>query len=379
MPPTSYGYDARGRRAPLPIRQQLDRVRANVEPGSERTAACQHRADILWELDGYSAYAGGKPDTSGTGGTPQVWAQADYSAPASPPANGSLPFNGYTQGPGYYGVTFLLWPPDPRTTTALATSGSGSTTLQAYLIALGINPNKVGAQTQSDVTTLNAIWSTWQAAGSSGLTKLKSWLNGGTAAATGAAYAASINYLTTNTSVPTTNWSGKWNGTTLSANLPLTYYAVCRLFNRAYPGGAAWTSTSFSADWRMRFFGTTTDNTVIFNSSGSINPPGNSGMWPSASNSAASTLLTYNAILNWLSTIPASANPFPAMMRSGRIKYYGSMPNGTTTAITGTWPSYGGTDQRFWVEVIDHMLGFRQTSSAILHGPTPATNPPPTK
>ena len=58
------------------------------------------------------------------------------------------------------------------------------------------------------------------------------------------------------------------------------------------------------------------------------------------------------------------AQSFPGDAASGRIKYYGSMPNGTTTTITGTWPSFGSTDQRFWVEVIDHMLGFIQTASA---------------
>ena len=96
-------------------------------------SASNTAANILWELDGYSAYAGGKPDTSGTGSVPQVWLQADYSAPSSPPVNGSLPFNGYTQGPGYYGKTFFLWPPDPRTASPL----SGGT-LTGYLNALGI-------------------------------------------------------------------------------------------------------------------------------------------------------------------------------------------------------------------------------------------------
>ena len=63
-------------------------------------------ANILWSLDGYSAYSAGKPDTSGTGSTPKVWTQVDYS---------NQPFNGYTQGPGYYGKTFFIWPPDRAT------------------------------------------------------------------------------------------------------------------------------------------------------------------------------------------------------------------------------------------------------------------------
>ena len=48
-------------------------------------------------------------------------------------------------------------------------------------------------------------------------------------------------------------------------------------------------------------------------------------------------------------------------MRAGRITYYASIP----TQITGSWPSYGSTDQRFWVEFIDYVLGFRQTSSGV--------------
>lgn len=43
------------------------------------------------------------------------------------------------------------------------------------------------------------------------------------------------------------------------------------------------------------------------------------------------------------------------------MKYYGAIP----TQITGNWPDYGGTDQRFWVEFIDYVLGFRQTSDGV--------------
>ena len=67
---------------------------------------------------------------------------------------------------------------------------------------------------------------------------------------------------------------------------------------------------------------------------------------------------TYNEILSWITQSP---NPFPTQLRAGRVKYYGSIP----TSITGTWPNYGSTDQRFWVEFIDHVLGFRQTSAGV--------------
>ncbi len=87
--------------------------------------------------------------------------------------------------------------------------------------------------------------------------------------------------------------------------------------------------------------------------SGSLNPPGSSGM--------CSATQTYNAILTWLTQ---TNDPFPQQLRAGRVKYYGAIP----TAITGSWPSYGGTDQRFWVEFIDYMLGYRQTSAGVYYG-----------
>jgi hypothetical protein len=134
-----------------------------------------------------------------------------------------------------------------------------------------------------------------------------------------------------------------WNGTALTnANMPKTYYAVCRLFNEAYPAGSS--NGAFHADWRQRFFGTN-NNTVLFNSSGKLNLPG-------------TYTINYNAILNWITQSP---NPFPQQMRAGRVKYYGSIP----TQITGSWPNYGSTDQRFWVEFIDYVLGFRQTSAGV--------------
>jgi Flp pilus assembly protein TadG len=282
--------------------------------------------NIMWELDGYSAYKAGQPDTSGTGGTPKVWTQADYSAPSSDP-NSSIPFNGYTQGPGYYGKTFFLWPPDPRNTNAL------SSNLTNYLQALGITDN-------GDLTTLSNNWATWQSQGSTGLSNLQSWLKGGTP---GGVAAPSADYSPTGLTVNVSTW----NGTTIAAaNQPKIYYAVCRLFNWAYPAGGSGTSSQFHADWRLRFFGTN-DNSVLFNSSGSLNVPGSS-----------TYTINYNAILTWLAQ---SNNPFPQQLRAGRIKYYGAIP----TAITGSWPSYGGTDQRFWVEVIDHILGFRQTADGV--------------
>src|SRR5262249_33095609 len=109
--------------------------------------------NALWELDGYSAYSAGKLDTSGTGGVPKVWTQEDYS---------TCPFNGYTQGPGYYGETFFIWPPDPRSGTITAT-----TTLKSFLNLLGVTDT-------TDQATIANNGGSWT------LTQLKNWLTGTT-------------------------------------------------------------------------------------------------------------------------------------------------------------------------------------------------------
>jgi hypothetical protein len=291
-------------------------------------------ANAMWELDGYSAYVAGKPDTSGTGSVPKVWTQVDYSA-------SGCQFNGYTQGPGYYGKTFFLWPPDPRTINVKTGNN-----LAKALALLGVNA--------ADQTTLSNMWSTWQGQGvgpgSTGLSNLQNWLQGTALGGASSLPTFNGNYTPTSTTAFVPGITS-WNGTTLTnANMPLTYYAVCRFFNQAYPAGSSWSGStltsgnSFSADWRVRFFGTN-DNTKLF-SSGSLALPGSS-----------TYTINYSAILAW---ITASQDPFPTQMRAGRIKYYGSIP----TSITGSWPSYGSTDQRFWKEVIDYTLGFYQLDNS---------------
>lgn len=258
----------------------------------------------LWELDGYSAYSGGVLDTSGSGGVPTVWTQTDYS-------NSTCQFKGYTQGPGYYGKTFFLWPPDPRSGAI-----TNTTTLTNYLSLIGLTNT-------TDQTYLASKWNTWLGQGVTGLTSLQSWLTGSTTS--GGPYKA------TGPFVPG------------SSNKAPIYHAVCRLFNRAYPAGSS--NGAFVADWRMRFFHTN-DNTTLFNPSGVLNLPG-----------GATYSIDYNAILTWIAQSPT---PFPQQLRAGRVKYYGSIP----TQITGSWPNYGSPDQRFWKETIDYALGFWQSGSS---------------
>ena len=289
LPPSSYATTPGGD-VPLKILSSSSyaQTTSDITGGSS--------LNILWELDGYALYKSGAYDTS-WGGYPAVWNDADYST------NG-LNFKGTTQGPGYYGESFFMWPPDPR-------NGAVSTqsTVNSWLVALGM--------TAGDATTLSGLWSTYQGQGmTTGTQSLNTWL---TSKGYNSAY------------VPGTSSKAKVSN------------AVLRLFNRAYPNGVS--NGAYSADWRVRFFGTN-DNTKLFNTSnGQLNLP-----------SSSTYTINYTAILNWISKAPC---PFPTQMRSGRIKYYGSIP----ASITGTWPNYGSTDQRFWANFIDYTLGFWQTSA----------------
>jgi Flp pilus assembly protein TadG len=267
-----------------------------------------------WELDGYSNYTNGS--LSNAASSPQ---QSSYT---------SAPFYGYTQGPGYYGKTFFIWPPDPR--QPLPYSGNTLT---------GTNNTNQFKQFYTDFGysatdfSTNAIWQTLLGIYSSSSTTPGDhnwpWPNDG-----GSSLGS---YLTTNVYFP----GGSRKLTTADPQ----YQKIMRLYNWNYVVDSLGTTP---CDWRVRFFGTN-NNTVLFDTNNS---------WDLKLPQSGPYTINYNEILRWVAESPS---PFPTQLRAGCIKYYGSIP----TAITGTWPSYGSTDQRFWVEFIDHVLGFRQTSSLV--------------
>lgn len=83
----------------------------------------QTTRDWRFELDGYSAYSGGSANSTTS-------AASDYS---------SVPFNAYTQGPGYWGKFFMNWPPDPRVplTTTYFTSTQIQNIVNKFLTDFG--------------------------------------------------------------------------------------------------------------------------------------------------------------------------------------------------------------------------------------------------
>lgn len=256
--------------------------------------------NAAWELDGYSNYTNGSLSNAADG-------QTNYN---------SAKFYGSTQGPNYYGETFFIWPPDPRTPL---TTSSDSTTIKQFLTDFGY--------TSSDFSTsktgqpLSGIYNSTTTSGS----RTWPWPNdGGTSLSS---------YLLSKVYVP--------GGSRLLKTTDSQYQQIMRLYNWNYVIDNQGTTP---CDWRMRFFGTN-DNSKLFNWSGSLNTPGSTRY-----------TINYSEILRWIKQDPC---PFPSQLRAGRIQYYSAIPD----SITGSWPNYGGTDQRFWVEFIDYVLGFRQTSS----------------
>jgi hypothetical protein len=172
------------------------------------------------------------------------------------------------------------------------------------------------------------------------------------------------NYLTSKVYIPVSA-AGSPATARLLQTTDAAYQRIMRLYNWNYvvdnynPAGSGINYPGTTpCDWRVRFFGTN-NNSLLFNTStGSLNVP-----------SGSTYTINYNEILRW---IAASPNPFPQQMRAGRIKYYGSIP----PQITGSWPNYGSTDQRFWKEYIDYVLGFRQTSASTYYDITADTSTP---
>lgn len=429
----------------------------------------------LWELDGYSAFSNGTIDTSNTinsKNVPLVWTQCDYS---------QKPFYGYTQGPGYYGKTFFVWPPNPRSyipvtsagalnydsTTGLplapvngslpydstaASTPTTSTNLSTFLQNLGMKQADANflASNNSSTSTFSATgpWNTWS------LTALMQWMAPQKTQSTPNSSGASVDYFTGANPASTITTSYTVPG---SNGLAPTFFAVCRLYNRAYPAGGssttglsssttvtlysgsttttngtATTYTPFSngisynppfiADWRLRFFGTSThtsaSDTGLFTSS-----TGSSYAWGTTTpkwslnissltkglSTSGYPVINYNAIIGWIqnygalspaagggvgaqtwyntsggsltwtsgagNAVTAPPNPFPSQLRAGRIKYYGSIPTTIPSPTTASnYPNFGGSggsysggagsyDARFWKEVIDYTLGIQQSSS----------------
>ena len=145
-------------------------------------------------------------------------------------------------------------------------------------------------------------------------------------------------------------------------------------FNGYTQGPGYWGKTFFiwppqpTSDWRKLYFELTSgsplnDNTQLWNSSGVWqNPEGN-------------YIINYKAILNWIKNV--GPNPFPPQLRAGNILYYSSIPADVpAAAYDHTQPNSningadgGTTDQRFWKEYIDYVIGVWQDPNGNIQNP----------
>jgi Flp pilus assembly protein TadG len=288
---------------------------------------------LAWELDGYSNYTTGSLNGTTLDGKPAPVYKGAANDTAS--VSGGTQFNGYTQGPGYWGKTFFVWPPDPRQPLGTSTTSTCNTTIQTWLQQIGYQNSAGGLGYTNSATTAAAIQGIYSTA------------NGGQAwpwpagdDGTGTAVGTLSNYLL--------NKVKDTDGVTALTTNNVTFCRIMRLYGWNYVVDNQGTTP---CDWRVRFFGTN-DNSKLFAKTASL---GQGQSW-GLNNPTGNYTINYNEILRWITQTP---NPFPKQMRAGRIKYYGSIPS----AITGAWPNYGSTDERFWKEFIDYCLGFYQNGT----------------
>ena len=150
-----------------------------------------------------------------------------------------------------------------------------------------------------------------------------------------------------------------------AANPNSSFFPGYSNFKGYTQGPGYWGKTFFiwppqpTSDWRKLYFELTSgaplnDNTQLWDNTGAWqNPQGN-------------YIINYKAILNWIKNV--GPNPFPSQLRAGNILYYSSIPADVpATAYDPTQPNSningadgGTTDQRFWKEYIDWVIGVWQ-------------------
>jgi hypothetical protein len=284
--------------------------------------------DMAFELDGYDAYVSNLQN------------KTDYS---------TATFQGYTQGPAYFGKSFFMWPPDPRN----GTTGAGQVSkdmVRDLLVAQGYSATDVNDSIAVASLTLRQklIQGIFRATGVAGAANWSSRYP-----VTTTSIASLQSYLLTvprGTSGSTSPFLAAGLTTVTGGQVqPQTYEKILRLFNRP------------QMDWRARFFyeadGVTPldDNNMLWDSGGNWNAP----VWSSGT---VNYKINYAAILNWIKNV--GPNPFPNQLRAGRILYYDSIPNDVpascydwTQANSNITSGGNNNNERFWKEYIDWILG----------------------
>lgn len=129
-------------------------------------------------------------------------------------------------------------------------------------------------------------------------------------------------------------------------------------------------------DWRKKYFylsnGTTplNDNTKLLNAAGDVNDP------------SGNYVINYTAILGWirancLQASTSDTKPFPPKLRGGKVLYYDAIPTSITTGQptdhTKANSLITNTNERFWKEYIDYVIGvWRDPAGNIQHTNAPS-------
>jgi Putative Flp pilus-assembly TadE/G-like len=124
------------------------------------------------------------------------------------------------------------------------------------------------------------------------------------------------------------------------------------------------TSGRFIADWRKRFFlypstSAAAKGAVLDDNSRLFNPTGTTpvGQWKSqnAGGNPVNYVPNYDAILKWIKSGPQT---LPPSLRAGRVLYYDAIPDAIPMNWqTGLIASSATTNERFWKDYIDFVLG----------------------
>ncbi len=154
LPPSSYATTPGGD-VPLFVKGSTTNYATNVNDvlGTSGSSPTRNATVATWELDGYSNY---------TSGSISNWSTGTHT---SYPSTGAGSFAGYTKGPGYYGKTFFIWPPDPRapfntgTNTAWSNTSQDATQIQQFLTDFGytaadFNCTSVATTLSANITKL---------------------------------------------------------------------------------------------------------------------------------------------------------------------------------------------------------------------------------
>jgi len=291
-------------------------------------------------------------------------------------------FNGFTQGPGYWGKTFFVWPPDSgdATSTGLpqpsnyANNGARDWR-QRFFMKVPALPGFVGRVEQTPGNISPNRYST----------NHNTWIR-------------VIN-------LPTNDSPGIGDMVTISnSNNNRTIFTVLNVRASTVTGeGTNVTIKEVLLNKPLRSNVDDTSNVSILfrevswldenqllwdSTTGVLRAPGPhsqaAGTWNGTNNTNTLTIngvqyfyrINYAGIIDWIRN--TGTNPFPTSLRGGGILYYSAFPDTADTTLNdrlwmGDWTGFSGQqvrNEQFWRDYIDFVLGFDWREARDLSSPS---------